>query len=421
MAPVLRSAVTIASLFLTLGGCEGDETTVLLVDLQTDIRPGEEFDAVRVSVGDRVELRPVTSADDFGSPTRLVDLDGLAAGRVTLDTELLLGGAEVVSNQTVVELTGTTGVVVVITRSCIGVSCPDVAVPTTCLGGGCVPSDCSIQNRAACGTPACADDSECSATLACAPGRCGLGVCLFPPDDSLCGAGQVCGSSGCTGMGDASMPDGSIDAMVPDSGRTDSGVVDSSVSDAPPGVETCNGADDDSDGVVDEGADGDLPTACRAFGATAVAGGWQGMDEHAFRFSRWSNPRGQTVVALWAYLWPTGGEVQDMRSAIYTVDTAGCSEATCGTLVASSEIVTPDPTSGTQWVRFALPSGVGLGPSDYYLGVHNGDPNRVWSYNTISGSPGWFFGTDFGSGSPPTFAASGGTTGSIVMIAERSP
>ncbi|MCZ7677684.1 MAG: hypothetical protein M5U28_02460 [Sandaracinaceae bacterium] len=79
------------ALLLLASACDGGHE--LAVDLRTDLVPGQEFDAVRVTLGDE-PAPPVTAStgDDFASPRRVAELSGVAAGHHFVEVQLLRRG-----------------------------------------------------------------------------------------------------------------------------------------------------------------------------------------------------------------------------------------------------------------------------------------------------------------------------------------
>jgi hypothetical protein len=282
----------VLALLIATVGC-GPEGSGLYVDLRTDLAPGREF------VGATVELS--TAPFEDGSPTlgdsrehfargggdyvqglRIAEYPGLAERaywvRVVLSDASGRPGLGRIAR---VEVRGATQLTVVITRNCRDVSCPSPGgdpQALACVGGSCVAPDCRPETPENCPTPACSDDAQCPATSPCALGRCLAGTCLAPADDSLCGAGFVCGGE------DGCVPGVAEDAGAPpsDAGALDASDADASVGDDDAGLdagscapreESCDdAADDDCDGEIDC-ADGDCDGAtCDASGRVCSAG-----------------------------------------------------------------------------------------------------------------------------------------------------
>jgi hypothetical protein len=126
----------------------------------------------------RTEL--ASAADDFLTGERIAEFEGLAAGSVVVHVELRApDGPVVVERDVRVSVVEDTGIVVVLTRQCGGVTCPDGSsspTATECLGGICVEPECSSLNPDACGgTGGCTTDADCTV---CSAGSCVDGVCF---------------------------------------------------------------------------------------------------------------------------------------------------------------------------------------------------------------------------------------------------
>jgi hypothetical protein len=212
-------ACTSLLLILIVSAC-GDDGPELLVDVRTDYVAGEEFVAVRTTLDSGRELStPALFGQDFLGGVRVADYDGVFGERVLLTTTLVtVRGEEVVARGTRVTLSGqSTGVTVLISRSCEGVLCPgpgDDPAFEACFGGRCVEPACSAENASACGDPECTSDGECTSPVGCAIGRCVAGSCLVGGDDSACGGGEFCDPlNGCRLRGSAApVVDASVDS-----------------------------------------------------------------------------------------------------------------------------------------------------------------------------------------------------------------
>ncbi len=140
-------------------------------------------------------------------------------GTTALRTELLeADGTVLATRNTRVYLSPpNTGVTVLVSRDCVGVTCPSTG-DSECYGGVCVSPDCVEERPTACGPAVCTDDVECMATVACAAGRCVAGACLSEGDDALCGPAEYCNpETGCEAsmsMVDGGGPDGGTDGGV---------------------------------------------------------------------------------------------------------------------------------------------------------------------------------------------------------------
>ncbi len=188
----------------TAFACGGDRLT-LSVDARSDLSPGMEFNSVVVEVfnataldGPAQRTTLASAADDFVTGVRVAEFDGLASGSVVVHVELRSpDGPVVVERDVRISVEEDTGVVVVLTRECGGVTCPNASsapAATECLGGVCVEPDCSSLNREACGGAAggCTTDGDCTV---CTAGQCVEGVCFCtttPPPGTCGGLAMDC-------------------------------------------------------------------------------------------------------------------------------------------------------------------------------------------------------------------------------------
>lgn len=213
---------------IAAAGCD-DSSAELAVDLKTDLLPGQEFAGVSVEVADhpiapgeivddahRMESRAAVG-QDFVSGRRVAELSGLEPGTWHLRVILTSGaGRQVAVHESVLQLAGNFAVTVLITRSCVDVTCPiDGGDPslTLCLGGRCVDPRCSPETPEHCGAPECADDGDCPGGSACAEPECVARTCLLRPVDARCIAGEYCDpTAGCVAFG--SIPDGGMCAAT---------------------------------------------------------------------------------------------------------------------------------------------------------------------------------------------------------------
>jgi hypothetical protein len=141
-------------------------------------------------------------------------------------TLLAASGARVAQRAVSLHLAGRYALTVVLARSCTGVVCPTAAAPllTECSGGTCVSPTCSPETPSACPMPDCTVDGDCAPPGHCGRGTCASGVCLFTPDDAMCGMGGTCGADfQCSAR---------LDAGGTDAGATDAGTspIDAAVS-----------------------------------------------------------------------------------------------------------------------------------------------------------------------------------------------
>lgn len=202
----------VVSLCVALGLCPGCACSApnVSVDLRTDLVPTGQFVRVETtlrstSVGDAFALdagatplrqtaHNVGSGDDYIAGVRIAELGALARGAYRLQVSLLDAHASVVASRRVdVSVQGDTAITVVVTRNCIGVTCPPSTDPalTECVDDRCVDPRCSASTPQFCGTPTCTHDSDCHAS-GCGRASCAGGVCLVGPDDTLCNAGLIC-------------------------------------------------------------------------------------------------------------------------------------------------------------------------------------------------------------------------------------
>jgi hypothetical protein len=224
---------------ILVAGCASGSGQELIVSVTTDLSSGVEFDSVRTSIEGSGTSRTIGAAvEDVFTGRPVAELGPLSPGPWTLQVELLLGGAPVASRRVRVRSDAPRySVLVVISRSCRGVTCPNESSSpsaTSCLGGRCVDLDCTAREDLACLPPECQQDAACSARVDCAVPRCAERTCVAVADNTRCAAGEYCDvERGCRPLG---MPD------------RDAGTGCS------PTSEACNGLDDDCDAVVDEGA-----------------------------------------------------------------------------------------------------------------------------------------------------------------------
>lgn len=202
-----------------VAGCTSGHTAV--VQLQTDLVPGLEFDEVFVQATG-LQSRRANLRDDYGRPVQVAEITGVATGTdLAVEVSLRLDGREVVARRIQRRVQRDTLFGVIITRNCIEIACPAPGAPTAteCRDGACVPPDC--EDRGSCVPDECSSDSDCTSSVSCVVPRCALGVCIETPDATRCRADEICSPvSGCVPVvaGDAGAPDAGMmdpDAFVP--------------------------------------------------------------------------------------------------------------------------------------------------------------------------------------------------------------
>jgi len=189
---------------LLLMACSGSRVE-LLVDLRTDLVPGQEFVRV-VSVltptGGSSPYDEALSVDaDFPAfeGSRVAEFPKLQEGpyqlRVRLEDK---DGAFLIERQLDLALREDFAVTVVITRSCRNVTCDDPE-RAACLGGVCVSASCSPETDEQCGPAACGESLDCTAPSAsCAEAACISGTCFFRGREDACAESAYCNpDSGC--------------------------------------------------------------------------------------------------------------------------------------------------------------------------------------------------------------------------------
>ncbi len=226
----------LATILAGIAGCSGH--TELVVGLETDLVPGIDFTRVETQVMGASSTRvPADFGQDFVGGQQVADVTGIDGGRTDVLVSLLDQGGDVVAQRrTIVEVSGRFGMTVIITRDCRAVSCPQAGgdpSATECLGGRCVPPECSAEHPSACGMRACMTATDCPApAAACAEARCDttLGACLLAPVSGGCADGTFCDPDlGCrrvpNGEGGMPMDAGPLDAGPLDAGPLDAGCV----------------------------------------------------------------------------------------------------------------------------------------------------------------------------------------------------
>lgn len=225
-------------------GCSSSGTE-LRVDLRTDWVGGVEVAEViaRIEGLDDEMRTPFTTSDDLADGVRVGLFDGVPSGTQRVSVELVSPTGEVVGDRSaVVQIRGSTGVTLLVTRNCAGVTCDDPAA-NQCLDGRCVSPMCTVENLTACGPPSCAGPVDCVATAPCVEPQCVGGACLR--SGGGCANGEYCDpESGCRAV---PMTDAGSDAGVdapPIDATFDVGAID---------VGTDAGADAGTDAATDAG------------------------------------------------------------------------------------------------------------------------------------------------------------------------
>jgi len=173
-----------------LAGCS-DEAT-LLIDVRTDLRPGEEFHRVAVEIAGEVDGIAVSGGEPFLEGVRVLERPGLEPGPLAFVVRLGSGDSSVMERSVRIDdLSGTVGVTVAFTRDCRGVVCDDDAAPA-CLNGACVAEYCTAENLTACGPAQCASDGDCTSGSECGVARCTEGACLYETRIEMCVADERC-------------------------------------------------------------------------------------------------------------------------------------------------------------------------------------------------------------------------------------
>ena len=195
----MRVLVCAGVLLLALG-CDGPETTTLIVMLKTDLVPGAEFDAIRVRVTDPDEMpidRVVDLRADYLSGSPIAELPGRIEQAIDIELSILRDGLPVYVQPSDITLVGgQQSVKIIVQRGCVtDPECPRAGGDpdaTACLDGLCVEPSCATIDADRCGTP-CVVDSACAATgSGCVVGRCDEGFCFDVVDDRACGVGERC-------------------------------------------------------------------------------------------------------------------------------------------------------------------------------------------------------------------------------------
>ncbi|MFK7984503.1 MAG: hypothetical protein AB8I08_00600 [Sandaracinaceae bacterium] len=202
-----------------IAGCAA-ERSVVLVQLQTDFRPGVEFDEVAVFSPRGREVVPATDGD-YLSGRRVAELELGHTRRASVEVTLLDRGQPVARRAALLAVAGPTTITLLITRDCRDVMCTD---GSTCVGGRCQDAACVTGDEPECARE-CRDDVDCPELDRCSSPRCNGGSCVYAADDTACDRSEVCiPETGCEPR----------DPVPRDAGLTDAGLSDAGLSDAGP-------------------------------------------------------------------------------------------------------------------------------------------------------------------------------------------
>lgn len=224
--------------------CACASTTTVAVDVHSDWVPTEEFDVVRVRVGDTERDYSVAGAESLVLAPLRSEALRVARGSVSIVVTLLRRARPIASRRATLRITETSIVPMWLLRSCASVRCPGSDPEATeCDDGRCVRPDCT---ELACVGGCMADDDCPPPTATCAEASCVGGRCAMLPIAGACDASSYCSpESGCVlrGGADGGVRDAGLDAGLPDAGATDACV----------SAVTCNLVDDDCAGTCDPG------------------------------------------------------------------------------------------------------------------------------------------------------------------------
>ena len=193
-------------------------TPTLRVVLVTDLRPGFEITRTQVFVigDDRI-------VDDIVTrflPERQIGRDGVPiaffaplARRYRIDLTVF-GASDAVIEHRVIERAadGPMTITVLLSRACLGVSCPDA-----CHAGRCVSNACFEENPGSCGSTECRVPGDCADSgVACVEPFCSAsGACFGVAVSARCAVGEICDISlGCRDPRPAAADGGARDAAV---------------------------------------------------------------------------------------------------------------------------------------------------------------------------------------------------------------
>ncbi len=184
--------LVVAATSLATAGCGGtDGRSGVVVDLVTDLRPGEAFVEVKVELFDarsrsvrRVGEEAIVGQRWQWPPRRVAEFPDLRSGRYELQASLRdASGRTVLSRRNALQLRAglVRRVLVVLSSDCLEVSCPGVAqapTNTECHGGRCVPPSCVDGDEEDCGEDiACERTSDCGAGQPGCARECVGGLC----------------------------------------------------------------------------------------------------------------------------------------------------------------------------------------------------------------------------------------------------
>lgn len=163
-----------------LAGCPTPGRT-LRVDVRTDLSVTTEFDALEVEISGPESRRADAVADpatDYLLGSRIARFDQLPQGEYAVTVRLTRAGEPITSSRALVAVRGSHAVTLVVTRSCIGVTCGE---SERCWNRECVPASCTPETPEPCPDPICAIDADCGGGVM----RCLAGEC-FSPRDAAC-------------------------------------------------------------------------------------------------------------------------------------------------------------------------------------------------------------------------------------------
>lgn len=257
----------------SLAGCEAPPPEIS-VQLLTDLAPVSQFDEIAVLRRGDSRSIVVSGSQRYDTPRVIAEYRDVSVGTVLeLAAELRFQGRAVLRRTRTVRVTGRHIVLFTFSASCTEIACP-MGDPraTECEGGHCVVPDCT---GVTCGTAGCVRDDQCLASSPCEAPRCVDGVCFQFADASRCRANEICvPGRGCEMR--LPDPDGGIPAL-PDAwsapidaagecvegdevacttgcGTTGhSRCSGGSLGPCEPPAEVCDGADQNCDGVADDG------------------------------------------------------------------------------------------------------------------------------------------------------------------------